>query len=69
MMLVPPLNPVTNPVVEILATPGVPDVQYPVAVSFDNCILLFIHTALAPVMAATTGATLTVTVAVPDAVL
>ena len=69
IMLVPPLKPVTNPLVEILATAGVPDVQYPVAVSFVSCILLFTHASVEPAMAATIGATLTVTVTVPDAVL
>jgi hypothetical protein len=62
IVVVPAVTPVTTPVEElIVATAGLLDVQTPLAVVLDNVVVDPVHTAVVPVIDATTGNAVTVT--------
>ena len=62
IVVVPAVTPVTTPVeVLIVATAVLLDVQTPFAVVLDNVVVDPVHTAVVPVIDATTGNAVTVT--------
>jgi len=62
IVVVPAVTPVTTPVEElIVATAVLLDVQTPLAVVLDNVVVDPVHTAVVPVIDATTGNAVTVT--------
>ena len=62
MVVVPAVTPVTTPVVaSIDATAVLLDVQTPLAVVLDNVVVDPVHTAVVPVIDATTGNAVTLT--------
>jgi hypothetical protein len=63
MVVVPAVTPVTTPVeASIEATAVLLDVQTPLAVVLDNVVVDPVHTAVVPVIDATTGNAVTLTV-------
>ena len=64
----PAVAPVTKPVVLIVATAGVALVQVPPTVASANCVVKPTQTAAVPVIGATVGTALTVTVCVAELV-
>jgi len=62
IVVVPAVTPVTTPVEELIdATAVLLDVQTPLAVVLDNVVVDPVHTAVVPVIDATTGNAVTVT--------
>lgn len=65
MVVVPPVTPVTTPVVLMLATVGVLDVHTPPLTASDSVVLAFEHITLKPVIGFTSALGVIVTVRVP----
>ena len=62
IVVVPAVTPVTTPVEELIdATAVLLDVQTPLAVVLDNVVVDPVHTAVVPVIDATTGNAVTLT--------
>ena len=68
IVAVPADTPVTSPLLFTVAIPVALLLHVPPAVASENCVVLPEHTVCVPVIAATTGAALTVTVLVTGVV-
>ena len=64
----PAVTPVTTPPVEIVATPVLDDVQTPPVVALDIVVVEPTHTPVLPVIEATVGSGVTVTVVAAEVV-